>query len=80
MTDEERLLITREIASTIDFPSVYMGGPSQSAMIKARHIVDSLEKAKRLVASKCGHDTWKSYRLHGAFCPTCGLRTIKAED
>jgi hypothetical protein len=35
MGAEERLLIQREIASQIDYPSVYMGGPSPGAMKKA---------------------------------------------
>jgi hypothetical protein len=73
MTETERTLVVRQIASIIDSPSVYMGGPSPSSTKKAERIVSNLEAAFRLTASKCGHGSWESYRQHGIYCPTCGM-------
>lgn len=72
MDDAERSLVTRRIASIIDFPSVYMGGPSQRAISLAEKIVCDLEASWRLSATKCGHGSWESYKQHGIYCPTCG--------
>lgn len=73
MDASERLLVQRQIASQIDYPSVYMGGPSHGAMKKAERIVASLEAAHRLRATICGHGSWESYKRHGIYCPTCGM-------
>jgi hypothetical protein len=72
MNDEERLLVQRLIAATIDHPSVFMGGPSRNAMKKADAIIEGLIRAKRLVPSACGHSGWQNFFKHGAYCPDCG--------
>jgi DnaJ-class molecular chaperone len=41
LTDE---ILCRKIASMIDHPSVYMGGPSPGSMKKAQRIIDMLKK------------------------------------
>lgn len=73
MSAEERLLVQRQIAAQIDYPSVYMGGPSPSALKRADRIISGLEAAWRIRGTPCGHATWESYRQHGTRCPTCGL-------
>lgn len=73
MSETERRLVQREIASQIDYPSVYMGGPSPSSMKKAERIMQTLEESFRLRATNCGHGTWESYKKHGIYCPTCGM-------
>jgi len=73
LSDTERLLVQRSIASAIDHPSIYMGGPSKGAMQKAIAIVEHLEAAGRLVPATCDHSAWKSLDMHGAACPTCGI-------
>ena len=72
MTEEERLLVQREIAGFLDLPSVYMGGASKSSMRKAGAIIELLERSKRLVPSTCDHSAWLDYKIHGACCPDCG--------
>ena len=74
MDGDERLIVQRRIASILDHPSVYMGGPSQASMRKADEIIMSLENSHRLHATKCGHATWESYKQHGTHCPTCGIQ------
>jgi hypothetical protein len=44
MTDRE--ILQREIASILDHPSVYMGGPSPHHMRTADRIINHLEKRK----------------------------------
>ena len=78
MDGEERLQVQRRIASILDYPSVYMGGPSLNAMRKADRIIMYLECSHRLHATKCGHATWQSYELHGTCCPTCGTNLHKS--
>ena len=41
LTDE---ILCRMIASTIDHPSVYMGGPSNNSMRKAERIIKNLKE------------------------------------
>lgn len=76
----ERLLVQRIIASLIDSPSVYMGGPSPASMKKADRIIAELEQSYRIHHTKCGHGTWRSYREHGTYCPTCGTLLNKSPD
>lgn len=80
MDARERLLVQRKIASQIDYPSVYMGGPSPSAMKKADRIIEGLERAFRIRATTCGHGSWESYKRHGIYCPTCGMAFRAAEN
>jgi hypothetical protein len=72
MDEAEQLLVQRGIASILDSPSVYMGGPSPMSLRKAKMIVDMLMREQRLVATTCDHTTWESLDMHGAACPTCG--------
>lgn len=80
MHASERLLVQRQIASQIDYPSVYMGGPSPRAMKLADRIIDGLEKSFRIRATICGHGSWVSYKQHGIYCPTCGMAFRAAEN
>lgn len=73
MSDAERLLVQRQIAAQIDYPSVYMGGPSPRAMKLAERIMQGLEEGFRLRPTNCGHGSWESYHAHGIYCPTCGM-------
>lgn len=79
MDGDERLLVQRQIAGIIDYPSVYIGGPSNGAMRKADKILMVLENGHRLHGTKCGHATWQSYRQHGTHCPTCGMKCREPE-
>ena len=79
MDESERLTVQRGIASLIDYPSVYMGGPSQRALKLADKILSDLEAAGRLKSAECNHRAWKDYRSHGTHCPTCGLQVVNAE-
>lgn len=45
MDDAAKYLLRQRIASIIDFPSVYMGGPSQQSVRKAIKIIEALEHA-----------------------------------
>ena len=76
MTEEERLLVQREIAGFLDLPSVYMGGASKSSMRKAAEIIELLERSHRLVSTRCGHGSWVDYKTNGLFCPDCGTRFL----
>jgi hypothetical protein len=80
MGDAERLLVQRQIASLIDSPSVYMGGPSPRAMKIAGRIIDELESSFRLRGTRCGHGSWENYHQHGTYCPTCGMDLHKTEQ
>ena len=73
MDESERLIVQRTIAAQIDYPSVYMGGPSPRAMKIANSIINYLEKSLRIHASTCEHGSWQSYLKHGVYCPTCGM-------
>lgn len=73
MSETERRLVQCQIASQIDSPSVYMGGPSPGAMKKAERIMQTLEAGFRLRPTNCGHGSWESYHAHGIYCPTCGM-------
>lgn len=77
---EERLLVQRSIASLIDSPSVYMGGPSPASMKRADRIIAWLEESHRLHFTKCAHGTWRSYHEHGTYCPTCGTNLNKSSE
>lgn len=79
MDGDERRIVQRRIASILDHPSVYMGGPSPNSMRKADMIIASLESSHRLHATKCGHATWVDYKQHGTHCPTCGMQCHEAE-
>lgn len=79
MDAAERLTVQRGIAATIDYPSVYMGGPSQRAMKLADSILGDLEAAGRLVSARCSHSAWVDYRSHGTHCPTCSMKVYDAE-
>ena len=72
MDETEKLLVQRQIASIIDSPSVYMGGPSHNAMKKAERIIKVLEAGKRLKSTECDHSAWKDFKQHGTRCPKCG--------
>lgn len=50
MTDHEKYLLRQSIASMIDFPSVYMGGPSVGSTKKAIKIIQLLEEEWGLTA------------------------------
>ena len=73
MLTEERNLVIAQIAGLLDFPNVFMGGPSRPNLRKAKDIVDMLEHSQRLVATTCDHSDYGSYREHGIYCPRCGL-------
>jgi len=79
MNEDERALVIAQIAGSLDFPSVFMGGPSIPNLRKAKDIVDMLERSQRLVATTCDHSDYGSYREHGIYCPRCGL-TIKEPE
>lgn len=42
MDDAEKYLLRQQIASALDYPSVYMGGPSQGSVRRAVKIVEHL--------------------------------------
>ena len=77
MLTEERDLVIAQIAGSLDFPSVFMGGPSRPSLRKAKAIVDMLERSQRLVATTCDHSDYGNYREHGIYCPRCGLRIME---
>lgn len=79
MMREERARVRSQIASIIDRPSVFMGGPSQNSLRKADQIMDALYAAGRLVEASCQHEQWADYRQHGAYCPTCGRQMVDQE-
>lgn len=74
MMPEEREYVRRTIASCIDYPSVYMGGPSQNSLRVAGRIMDALERGSRLVPTTCEHEEWADYKTHGICCPACGMQ------
>ena len=80
MSPEERLIVQRRIASILDYPSLYMGGPSHGSMRKADNIIKELEQSKRLVPTTCNHSAWNSYKDHGTCCPTCCLNICEGND
>lgn len=43
MDDAAKYLLRQRIASILDFPSIYMGGPSQQSVRKAIKIIEALE-------------------------------------
>jgi len=45
MDDAAKYLLRQRIASIIDFPSVYMGGPSAQSVRKAIKIIEALSSA-----------------------------------
>lgn len=45
MDDAAKYLLRQRIASILDFPSVYMGGPSQQSVLKAIKIIIAMEEA-----------------------------------
>lgn len=45
-----REILQREVASILDYPSVYMGGPSQQSLSTADRIIKHLEKRDLLRA------------------------------
>ena len=77
MLTEERDLVIAQIAGSLDFPNVFMGGPSRPSLRKAKDIVDMLEHSRRLVATTCDHSDYGSYREHGIYCPRCGLQIME---
>ena len=77
MDEDERALVIAQIAGYLDFPSVFMGGPSRPSLRKAKDIVDILERGRRLVATTCDHSDYGSYREHGIYCPRCGLQIME---
>lgn len=44
MDDADKYILRQQIASALDFPSVYMGGPSQRSLRRAIKIVDRLTR------------------------------------
>ena len=79
MLTEERNLVIAQIAGLLDFPSVFMGGPSRPNLRKAKDIVDMLERSQRLVSTTCDHSDYGSYREHGIYCPRCELQIREPE-
>ena len=80
MDADELRLVQIRIASILDHPSVYMGGPSQMSMRLAARIVMDLGTCHRIHSTKCPHATWRSYREHGTCCPTCGTNLQKSPE
>lgn len=80
MMAEEAEYVRRIIATCIDHPSVYMGGPSQNSLRKAGMIMDELDRGGRLQPATCDHAEWESYKLHGTHCPTCGMQCHQPEE
>lgn len=78
MQPEEREFVRRELASILDHPSVYMGGPSQTSLRKAGRILDALDRAGRLTPTTCTHDEWDE-SIHGIACPTCGMHMTRTD-
>jgi hypothetical protein len=74
MMPDEREYVRRVIAGCIDYPSVYMGGPSQNSLRIAGRIMDALDRGGRLQPASCDHGEWSSSREHGTHCPTCGMQ------
>lgn len=72
MTAEEREYVRRTIASILDYPSAYMGGPSQNNLQRAGRIMDALDRSGRLVSTTCTHDNYDD-AVNGIACPTCGM-------
>ena len=72
MLAEEREYVRRVIAGALDYPSVYMGGPSQNNLRRAGRIMDELERQGRLVTTQCAHDAYDA-AVHGIACPACGM-------
>lgn len=72
MLPEEREYVRRTIASVIDHPSVYMGGPSQNSIRVAGRIMDELDRQGRLCSTTCTHDEYAGWDQHGRACPACG--------
>ena len=79
MNEDERALVIAQIAGSLDYPSVFMGGPSIPNLRKAKDIVDMLERSQRLVATTCDHSDYGSYREHGIYCRRCGLKIKEPE-
>lgn len=48
----ERDVLTSQIASILDHPSAYMGGPSIQSRKKAERIVEFLERENRLASNR----------------------------
>ena len=44
MDDAEKYLLRQRIASILDWPSVYMGGPSRQSIMKAIKIINALDE------------------------------------
>jgi len=44
MDDAAKYLLRQRIASILDHPSVYMGGPSQQSLRKAIRIIEALDE------------------------------------
>ena len=49
MTEREKL--QREIASILDHPSVFMGGPSQHNLRKAERVLEHMAKSMKLLTA-----------------------------
>lgn len=78
MTDKD-LTITI-IASMLDHPSVYMGGPSQNSLRKAKKIVDYLIESKRWIDSQCTHESYQNFKTNGHYCPNCNQKIYESND
>lgn len=76
MLEEEREYVRRTIASMLDYPSVYIGGPSQNNLRRAGRIMDELERQGRFVPTTCTHDAWDE-AINGIACPNCGMHMTK---
>ena len=77
LDDADKYVLRQRIASRLDHPSVYMGGPSPTSLRKAGHILDALDRAGRLVPTTCTHDEWDESH-HGIACPACGMHMTKS--
>lgn len=77
LSDVERLIVQRTIASVLDRPSVYMGGPSERSMRLADSIIKELLRQQRLHATECAHMAYGGHRQHGAYCPTCHMQIVR---
>lgn len=72
MMPDERAYVRARIASILDYPSVYMGGPSANSLRRADDIINELERQCRIVTTTCDHERYEGYKVHGIACPDCG--------
>lgn len=76
----ERELVITVIASILDYPSVYMSGPSENNKRRAEKIVKYFEQSHRLKPSDCKHDEYAGFKRHGLYCPTCDMVIFSSKE